>query len=218
MKTPLTGCECGDNGASCKRKFILNLNQVTFVLCDAILGAQLRGQKEITFSSSSFGPAIAMNRDLLYTSIIIPELSKAMQELPKILKWNPQNHMLFHEDQRNEIRETLYCWFHSQGGLSILPVEMLHEIFAYVCAPPFAIIKRCLECGNTGPSLKRCGGCKLAFFCDSNCQRSCKGKHEKLCKKASEICDCDLLPSFLSANDKKGVIYTKMLFGERKDE
>lgn len=210
---PITGCECGDEGVSCKKKFIFHLNRLMFVLCDAILGAQLRQQKQIVFKSSSCAPILALNSDLIYTTIIIPKIIEALKELPKSLTWNPQNHNLFYKDQRDEIFTTLCCWVHSdERGLNILSVEVLHMIFAYVCAPPFTIMKRCLACGKTG-TLKRCSGCKLASFCDINCQKANKQKHDKLCKEITHVKSNVL--DVISSNDKKGMLYSNMLFGER---
>jgi hypothetical protein len=40
-----------------------------------------------------------------------------------------------------------------------------------------------LHCGAKGPNLKKCGGCKTAYYCSVECQRAnWKDGHKLLCK------------------------------------
>lgn len=45
----------------------------------------------------------------------------------------------------------------------------------------------CFECGKTGSSVKRCGGCRRAWFCNARCHRTAwKAGHSEHCKAREE--------------------------------
>jgi hypothetical protein len=59
------------------------------------------------------------------------------------------------------------------------------EIAKPVAASKPAGERACLACGKT-ESLKRCGTCKLAYFCNQDCQRAALKTHREACNAARE--------------------------------
>ena len=58
--------------------------------------------------------------------------------------------------------------------------------------PEIPPVHSCLECGKQEDSdikLLRCSCCKLAMFCDIECQKKCWASHKKICKQLKELFD-----------------------------
>ena len=55
-------------------------------------------------------------------------------------------------------------------------------------APAAVAAPCCAACGTTGAALKRCSGCRAAFFCSQECQlKSWAADHHKECSQLAEL-------------------------------
>ena len=67
----------------------------------------------------------------------------------------------------------------------------------------------CLGCHKSGQAMKRCGGCRAAYFCDSDCQlKAWKRAHKQVCQDWSS-------PATLEVADHASVAAHHPLDGAR---
>lgn len=186
-------------------------NRFIGVLLKSVRGAQLLRESSITFHLPNSGLGILLQLLLgkgMFTVIFLERCLEYLQsrDLKQSLQWTPRAHSLFHEDCRSGIFTLLACWsienkredpanhpasigIPSQSSIGIpdLPLEVLFNIFKWVCCPPFNVIKRCASCGapeTPETTFKRCGQCKLVVYCNAMCQREdWKHSHRESCEQ-----------------------------------
>lgn len=147
-------------------------------MSEAVYGAQLLKQQQITFTTSKLPVFHEASLKALCTYRFSPIITTEMLKFGNMI-WRPQTHGFFHIDQRMWVYELLKCWeiTTSYTPLHTIPRELLFAIFDWICRPPWIWLRRCFTCGKTDRMLKRCSHCKVAYFCDQVCQKQGYKKH-----------------------------------------
>lgn len=188
-------CNCGKNCGHPDERMVVDCTEA---FCDqllqAVVGAQVMGHTVVDFKYSKNHTIAQSSGRRIFAAIFLPIIYEYLSgtTIRQLFVWTPGTHILFHRDQREQVRTVFDAWYicgqsrrlQTESWLCVLPFEVLMCIFQYVCSPPFHTFHRCIVCDNITHS--RCSLCKHVYFCSQKCQRSGWKEHQGLCTAYTE--------------------------------
>lgn len=136
-------------------------------------------QSKIRILRSQIPSVSVMSICLKYVPLYAEKLQ--MRSFKSVKTRFQQSFPLFSEDIKDQVICLLMMKNREDNVFTMLPLEIIGQIIDHITQKPFKSYRKCFNC-KKGYDVKRCGKCKIEFFCGSDCQRKSYNKHKHVCR------------------------------------